>query len=209
MSFQRVRIQKYEPTTGQFGSLIEVLFNPSDYRLTRSNQFAEVAIPGLGEPLLQFARGNVSTLTMQLFFDSYEERRDVRDYTSKITELLDVDSELHAPPVCKVSWSSLDFTGVLERADQHFTLFLPEGKPVRATVDVTFKQYFKSEKEIRKRQSANFAKRYTVLRGDTLSSIAGKKYGDPADWRLIATANGLDDALSIRPGMVLMIPPRE
>jgi hypothetical protein len=196
-----------EPYIGGGGEKIEVLFNPTEYRLTKSNQFAEVAIPGLAAPLLQFGRGNARTLSMQLFFNTYEQRDDVRQYTSKLIKLLEIDSGLHAPPVCKFNWGDLNFVGVLERADQHFTLFLSDGKPVRATVDVTFKEFFEGERG--KLESADFAKRYVVRRGDTLSGIAAQEYGDPALWRPIAEENGMDNPLALQPGQMLVIPALE
>lgn len=204
MSLEKATIQTYDPETHVVGEEIEVLFNPTEYRLNKANQFAEVAIPGLGAPPLQFVRGNARTLSMQLFFDTYEQGEDVRDYTGKITELLEIDPELHAPPICLFSWGNLNFAGVLERADQRFTLFLSDGTPVRATIDVTLKEYFEGEPG--DRQSADFAKRYVVRRGDTLSGIAGRKYGDPALWRPIAEANSIDDPLAIQPGDPLVIP---
>jgi hypothetical protein len=204
MALEKATIQRYDLESGTpEGDPIEVLFNPTEYRLEKSNQFAEIAIPGLEAPPIQFVRGNIRTLAMQLFFDTYEQGEDVRNYTGQIVELLDVDPELHAPPVCIFSWGDLNFVGVLERANQAFQLFLSDGTPVRATVDVSFKEYFTAPGD---RQSANFAKRYVVRRGDTLSGIAGKKYGDPALWRPIAEENGIDDPLSIEPGRVLTIP---
>jgi len=32
-----------------------------------------------------------------------------------------------------------------------------------------------------------------VKQGDTLAWIAGKEYGNPSEWRIIADANGIDD----------------
>lgn len=197
-----------------------VLFNPNEYRLSKANQFAEVPIPGLSAPLLQFGRGNAQTLTMQLFFDTYDPANpaqknskdtDVRLFTQQVTDLLQINPKLHAPPVCQFSWGNLSFIGVLQQADVRYTLFLPSGIPVRATVDVTFKQYFDGKLETglfvaKENQSANFQARYVVQRGDTLSSIAGEVYNDPTNWRPIANANGLDNPLAIRPGQVLSIP---
>jgi len=184
---------------------IKVLFNPNEYRLNKANQFAEVAIPGLAGPPLQFVRGKARTLSMQLFFDTYTYygSADVRDYTKKIVDLLKIDDKLHAPPICHFNWGDLNFVGVLERADQRFTLFLPDGKPVRATVDVSFKEYYEGTQKL---ESADFAKHYVVMRGDTLSSIAGEKYGDPRLWRPIAEKNSMDDPLALKPGQVLVIP---
>ena len=201
---ERAIIQTYDPKTGQLGDEIKVLFNPTEYRLSRGNQFAEVAIPGLEAPPLQFVRGNARTLSMQLFFDTYEKREDVRWYTGEIVSLLDVDPDLHAPPICLFAWGSLRFFGVLERAEQSFTLFMPDGVPVRAAVDITLKEYVLNNPG--ERFSVDYAKRYVVHRGDTLSSIAARQYGDPALWRPIAEANQLDDPHAIRPGDRLAIP---
>jgi nucleoid-associated protein YgaU len=185
---------------------IEVLFNPNEYRLSVANQFAEVAIPGLEAPPIQYVRGSARTLSMQLFFDTYEQGSDVREHTGRVARLLDTDPELHAPPVCLFSWGTFNFQGVLERAEQRFTLFFPSGVPARATVDVTFKEFSDHGLRMGKHRSANFDKRHTARRGDTLSSIAAKEYGDPKNWRPIAEANGLDDPLSLRPGQLLSIP---
>jgi len=215
---ERALIQQIRPKGGEF----RVLFNPNEYRLQKTNQFTEFANPGTSAPLIQFSHGNAQTLTMQLFFDTYdpkfmdgqqEKNKDVRFYTRQVTDLLKVDEKLHAPPICQFSWGSLIFIGVLERAEVHCKLFLPSGIPVRATVDVTFKQFFDGKIEtglfaaaLPKKQSANFYKRRLVRLGDTLSSIAGEEYDDPTQWRPIAEANHLDDPLAIRPGLVLVIP---
>jgi nucleoid-associated protein YgaU len=208
MGFEKATIQRYDPKTfSAEGDRIDVLFNPTEYRLSKSNQFAEVAIPGLKAPLLQFSRGNAHVLSMQLFFDTYEQGTDVRAFTSQITGLLKIDPKLHAPPVCVFCWGKLQFVGVLERAEQRFTLFLSNGVPVRATVDISLKEFcLGEEREAVKLESANYAKRYVVRRGDTLSGIAGREYGDPALWRPIAEENAIDDPLALQPGQVVVIP---
>ena len=66
------------------GDKIEVLFNPAEYTFEKSNRFAEVGIPGTGSPFLQFVRGEIKKLSTELFFDTYEKRTDVREYTNKI-----------------------------------------------------------------------------------------------------------------------------
>lgn len=208
---ERAKLIQIKPA----GPSVEVLFNPTEYRVSKSNQFAEVGIPGLSAPLLQFGRGNAQTLTMQLFFDTYDPRhaegrygkdQDVRLYTARVTDLMKLNSELHAPPVCQFSWGHFSFIAVVQQADVRFTLFLPSGVPVRATVDVTFKQFFDGTEERGLLQSANYTKHYVVRPGDTLAAIAADKYEDPAKWRPIAAANQLDDPLAIYPGQVLMIP---
>ena len=204
MRLEKATIQKLLRSGA--GERFEVLFNPTEYRLSGGNQFAEVAIPGLPAPPLQFIRGTARTLAMSLFFDTYEQGSDVREHSGKVVRLLEIDPELHAPPVCLFTWGNLNFQGVLERAEQRFTLFFSTGIPARATVDVTFKEFSEGDQQAGRNRSANFDKRYLVRRGDTLSGIAGRLYGDPGGWRPIAAANGLDDPLAIQPGQLLVIP---
>ena len=132
---EKAKIKQLIPDRPQF----DVLFNPNEYRVSKSNQFAEVAIPGLGAPMLQFGHGNAQTLSMQLFFDTYDPQpgktankdTDVRLKTRQVTDLLAINAELHAPPICQFSWGNFVFIGVLQQADVRCTLFLPNGTPVR------------------------------------------------------------------------------
>lgn len=204
MAFARARI-----TIEHTGSHFDVMFNPEEYNLGRDNNYASQAVPGLSSPLLQFVHGNLRTLEMELFFDTFEQQRDVREETQKVVGLLDIDPELHAPPVLLVSWASLQFRSVLARAGQKFILFFPDGRPARARLSVSFQEYVDPGREGRevKRQTANFSKSHTVRQGETLSAIAGRFYEDPRMWRAIAIANGLDDPRAIATGQTLLVPP--
>ena len=52
---------------------VTFLFNPKEFSVEKSNQYSEVNIPGLSSPIFQFVRGNARSVTMDLFFDTYEE----------------------------------------------------------------------------------------------------------------------------------------
>jgi LysM repeat protein len=197
------------------GEEFQVLFNPEEYTLHQDNNFASQTIPGLSSPLLQFVNGNLRTLEMELFFDTYlplttvsKAPRDVREETQKVVNLMQIHSELHAPPVLEVSWASLFFRCVLARVSQKFIMFLNDGRPVRARLSVTFNEFIDEEREAKEvnRQTADYSKAHTVIQGETLSSIANRFYGDPQVWRPIAVANELADPRAIFTGQVLRIP---
>ena len=202
------------------GSRVTVMFNPTEYTLNQDNNFASMGIPGLSGPLIQFVHGNARTLEMELFFDTYEENRqgtsnvvnhagdDVRGQVQKVVGLLEIDPTTHAPPVVEFHWSSLHFTCVVTRASQKFTMFLPSGTPVRATVQVTFQEYINAALEDTniRRETADYTKRHLVLQGETLASIAALHYGDPSQWRPIAARNYIDDPRSLNAGLLLQIP---
>jgi LysM repeat protein len=190
------------------GKNIDVMFNPEEYSFNRENNFASQTIPGLSGPVVQFSNGNARTLDMELLFDTYEKQADVRDETQKFVSLMDIDPELHAPPILRFTWASLQFRCVLTRANQKFILFLSDGRPVRARVTVTFLEFLDPEREAKQvsRQTSDFTKVHVVAQAEMLSGIAGKHYGDPTAWRVLAIANELDDPFAIRPGQELIVP---
>lgn len=201
-------LAKARITVEHTGRQFEVMFNPEEYSLNKDNNFASQAIPGLSSPILQFVHGNLRTLEMELFFDTTDARTDVREETQKVTDLLKIDPELHAPPVIRVAWGSLQLRCVLTRANQKFVKFLEDGRPTRARVTVNFSEFVDPEREAKEvnRQTADFSKVYTVRRGDTLTGIAFRFYETPALWRPIAIANGIDDPRSLAPGQQLHVP---
>jgi len=191
------------------GEVFPVMFNPEEgYTLNQDNNFASQNVPGLSAPVLQFVHGNMRTLEMELFFDTTDARTDVRDETRKVTRLLDIDSELHAPPVLAVSWASLHFRCVLARASQQFVRFLNDGRPVRARLSVSFNEFVDPQRESREvnRQTTNFSKVYVAAQGDDLQGIAARFLDDPRTWRAIAIENAIDDPQADLTGVSLRIP---
>lgn len=189
-------------------SKLTVLFNPEEYALNRDNNYAQAQIPGRSAPLLQFTHGNMRTLEMELLFDTYEKLRDVREETVKLTQLLDINPETHAPPILLFVWGSLRFQCVLARANQKFILFLPDGRPVRARVQVSFSEFSNSSLEAKeiKRETADFTKVHVVTQGETLSSIAAQVYSNPTLWRPLAIRNQIDDPHQLNAGQRLVVP---
>jgi Contractile injection system tube protein/LysM domain len=201
------------------GQQAEALFNPNEYSLNKDNNFAQIAVPGLSSPLLQFVHGNLRTLDMELFFDSYEQHKhgsrvlnqaqdDVRKLTQPVVDLMAITPETHAPPIVLFNWGGLTFKGVLAKVSQRFTMFLDNGIPIRARLTVTFNEFKTASEEAKevKRQTADFTRVHTVGDGETLSSIAAQLYRDAAKWRPIAIANRLEDPRRLATGLVLSVP---
>ena len=187
---------------------IPLRFNPTDYKLSKSNTFAEIPIPGLEAPPLQYVRGGSETLTVEALVDTSDTLDDVRiRYVDRLRGLMTPDSREHAPPIVRFVWGRSIFTGVLEKLDIAYQLFLPDGVPLRAKLDLTIKEYRQAAiQAMEPRSSPTVEKSYVVRRGDTLSSIAAALYRQPDAWRELARANGITDPRDLRPGQVLSVP---
>lgn len=205
---------------------IEVLFNPNTYSITKSVSWSPAGGNSQGAggtdrsknaPALQFGGGQSRSLSLELFFDTTEEtndaKKDVRNLTNQIVKLTRIvrDLDPQRPPVCLVSWgketppgSDFPFTGVVSQLTQRFSLFLSDGRPVRANLTAAFTEYLDPTKD-ELENDPEFTTRL-VKRGDTLSSISAEVYGDSTMWRVIAEANQLDDPRQIRVGLRLNIP---
>ena len=88
-------------------------------------------------------------------------------------------------------------------------MFNPLGVPLRATLTVQLREYKSLNQQIEqlRLESPDHTHTHQVQRGDTLSSIANEIYGDPRQWRFIASQNRLNDPLDLPAGTVLEIPP--
>ncbi len=188
------------------GEQIAVMYNPEEFKLDQGNQFAEIGIPGLAAPPVQYVRGKSRTLTMDLFFDTYESAQDVRTFTGRIVGLLDKLPDTLAPPVLLFSMGQFQFECVLVDVNQRYTMFLRDGTPVRSTLSIRFQEFVRVEVEIQQGFFAGPPTLHHFVRGQTLSGVAGLVLGDPARWREIAQANNIDDPLHVPPGIALVIP---
>lgn len=188
---------------------IPLCFNPTEYQLQKTNNFAEIPIPGLESPPIQFIRGASEKLTADFLVDTSDTLEDVRErYVRKLRDLMNLSGELHAPPIVRFTWDTQVFVGVMESLNITYLLFTPEGVPLRAKLSTVLKEYRPAalqEKESPK-FSPDFEKSYVVRRGDTLSNIAAAVYSDAGLWREIARANNIQDPRRLSPGRVLILP---
>ncbi|MEU0938143.1 MULTISPECIES: peptigoglycan-binding protein LysM [unclassified Embleya] len=201
-------------TNSVTGARTRVLFNPEDYTINRDTTYAQLPVPGLSAPIVQFVHGNAQTLEMELFLDSLEANdqagagSDVRILVRRIVDLMDIDPTLHAPPPLVFAWAGLTFTCVLTRVVQKFVMFKPDGTPVRARLTVSFSEFRNVDMEAKevKRQTSDYTKAHTVVAGESVQSIAWREYGSASAWRPIALHNGLDDPRVLPVGATLQLP---
>ena len=225
--------QAYFERLNAQGSVVKrlpVQFNPTELSMEKAAQIAEIAIPGIDSPVLQFVRGQNEKVTLELFFDSTDQgigvgATAVTVRTNEFYALVKMSGKEHAPPRCRFGWGE-EFPGLINQAgevtgtrkafdcivesiQQKFTLFSPEGVPLRATLSVTLREYKSLETQLQELnlQSADHTRVHVVQRGETLPQIAYAAYQDPAKWRLIAVANKLLRPTELQPGMVLELPP--
>ncbi len=199
--------------------VIPLRFNPTEYQISKTNNWSESPDTGDNVGRLEFTGGNPIELTMSLFFDTSLTGANVQEqYTGKLWALAmvntanqDPNTERSKPPKCEFRWGGTwSFEAVVTSITEKLTMFLADGTPIRSTVSLTLKQ---------SRDPGQFPfqnptsggvpghRTHIVQQRETLDWIAAKEYGAPKHWRYIANVNRLDNPKDLRPGMVLQLPP--
>jgi hypothetical protein len=210
------------------GEKIEAWFNPKEYTLGRTNKWEVKPVPGAGLPSAQFTGSDPHKLNIELLFDDSDARAGtVIGIAEKLKGMMEVSSKFGAggrnsarPPMVEFGWgSTLTFKAVVDSLSLQYTLFKPDGTPIRALAKLGLTQV---EKATAKPSggaartnppaqnpvliSPDGLRSHMVRDGDSLQSIAYAAYGDATQWRVIAEANGIDDPVHLRRGSVLAIP---
>ncbi len=211
----------------------QVLYNPESYSQSRSVRYAQSSGISSNTPVSQFAGGGLEILQFRLFFDSMSAGSeiggsvtdrlkftgnsllpslaklvDVRTYTQKVYSLMEINPDKHVPPLLRLKWSSLQFSGHLISCQQSFVRFGERGIPLRAWLDCVFQEFIPPQKATLPRplESPDTTKYRTIHQGDSLWALSAREYGQPEQWRAIADANGLANPRALRSGERLVLP---
>ncbi|WP_028644982.1 CIS tube protein [Nocardioides sp. URHA0020] len=198
---------------------VPCLYNPETVTVGRRNNWVSNPMPGRGVPTLRYAGANSGWLKVDLIFDTTNDGTPVSTHTGKIVDLMDVDPSLPGsdettsnvrPPTVTFHWGDLhSFKAVIEGLRLSFTYFSSAGVPLRANMELELRQYEPSLAFGAQNPTSGTPKPHRVHRvqpGETLDRISARYYGDSTRWRLLASANGLEDPLAVRPGTMLTVP---
>jgi len=115
----------------------------------------------------------------------------------------------HRPGFLVLSWGTMVATCVMESADITYSLFSPEGIPLRAKISATFKEHEDNElmKLKNKYFSPDLTHTRTVKAGDNLPALCKEIYGDKTVYLEVARINKISNFRNLQEGTVLKFPP--
>jgi len=190
------------------GKEILLQYNPSQYSVEDNNEFSEKKLMGLKGVIHQFTGTKKSDLSLELMFDSTSLGKDVRELIKPLDTIVNIDSELHAPPSCTFSWGSFSFNGIVASVKKDFIFFYHDGIPARVKVSLVLKPYdaVKYTQALLDLHSSDISKERVFTEGDSLFLMSHREYNHPSSWRLIAEANDIENPLLIPSGTKLLLP---
>ncbi|MEA2371983.1 MAG: hypothetical protein QOH12_2377 [Solirubrobacteraceae bacterium] len=197
-------------------------FNPNEYSISKTNEWTIQPIVGSSLPTAQFGGGRSRQLSLDLLFHA-DPDGDVTPVTDRLFAMMEVDSSLASgnrnqarPPTLTFSWGTYtSFDAVCRSLSVQFTLFRPDGTPIRALAKLELVQVAKdpstphgtpAKPQNPTTRATERLRAHVVCDGDSLQSIAYRHYGDATRWRAIAETNGIDDPTRLARGTRLAVP---
>lgn len=197
---------------------VNCMFNPQQYTITKSNSWAPNDAKGKNTPLMKFQSGGAATLNLDLWFDSYPEGTDVREYTDMLWKMMKVDpsspssdssANKSAPPTVSFEWGKLKFKAVITNLNQNFSLFKADGTPLRTKITVALTQMM-DEDDFKPQPGGALvfadSKAITMSTDLRLDNIASNLAGSSDAMRAVAEANNIEDPKKIPNGVTLIVP---
>lgn len=216
----------------ELNGTLEVMFNPETYSVSRSVQYGHQSEDnGKNEKNSQnenkvlkdhedmpYSGGSKDSLNFEIIINTYEfehvsKQRAIvpseLDIVPKVKELKNltlIDSTLHRPPLCQFEWSSFNFMGYVTSMNVNYTMFLDDGTPVRAKINITMQGAEFGTKDTIPFESPDRTKNRMLHENQQLWEIAQEEYDDASKWREIAKANNIKNPLYIKSGTRLIVP---
>lgn len=196
---------------------IYVLVNPNQYSFDATQSYSKQKPISKKKNSGESAGTEPGHFSFKLWFDrtgAFEASPALDDEKSKgiepdIEQLKKVLYGKTEANYLKISWGTLDFNCRVKSLRVNYTLFSPSGNPIRASVDVTFKEdeNIKNVKANANSDLSNETKEVTAKAGDTLPLMALQVYGSALYFLSVAKVNKLSSFRKLKPGQKIVFPP--
>ncbi|WP_161887916.1 CIS tube protein [Pontibacter russatus] len=185
----------------------------ADTRSGHGNEGAEVRYKSTApeELRLEFILDGTKTMESYGGENSTYIQKPVKEQLQEFLRCVyDMDKNIHRPRFLIVFWGSeIDFRCVLSNLDINYTLFEPDGNPLRVKINATFLKHKSREEQLAeaKLSSPDLTHYRKVSQGDRLDLMAYRIYNDSNYFLQVAKANALSHIRNIVPGTELYFPP--
>lgn len=193
---------------------IIVQINPEKYSHTHQTEYETLQGTGTAGAPLEFSKIKPEKVSFELLLDGtgvYRPIVDVGKFIRQFKKLVyDYNGEIHSPNYLKLVWGEqMVFRCVLTQLDINYTMFKPDGNPLRATLNVSFEEFQNACQVTREeqRQSPDLTHVVLIKAGDTLPVLCNKVYGTPDYYLQVAKINRLKDFRNLPVGRKLSFPP--
>jgi len=197
------------------GQPYSVMINPDTLKWQRNIEYNEQQTPDSSSASQKYKCTSSDKLNFDIVIDCTGVVDSKR--VNMVTEINSLEKivytyngDIHRPNYVKVQWgSSLTFKGVLDSFDISYTLFKPDGSPLRAKISLGFSQYISPStvKMQEKQASPDVTHLVSVVEGITLPQLCQKIWNDDSYYVQVARYNDLNKFRNLKGIEKLIFPP--
>jgi hypothetical protein len=207
-------VKKYSPIPIPSGTPFVAMFNPDQWSEADKFVYNDSQENGTKPAIQRFNSVRSQNLSFELLIDGTGASGDVKEVTKEIYDLrktVGFNGDIHRPNKLFIIWGYFIFKGVITDLDIQYTLFRPNGTPLRAKVKLSFKE----DTDTVERQldlnlkSADLTHHRLVKEGDRLDNLTNSIYNSPRYVTEVAKANNLTTFRKIPVGKEFVFPPIE
>lgn len=223
-SLQKMVITAYQDGdfTSRVGDPFTVMINPAGYSHNYSICYNDDQAQGSSGGSPRFNRIPSDTVQFELVFDGTgvvptalpgvipNLSDGITDQIQKLKTLVfTYNGKIHSPNFLQLAWGTLLFKCRLTSLEIEYTLFKPDGTPLRARAKASFQGYNdESELELQANKSSpDLTHVRTVKAGDTLPLMCYRIYGSSLPYLQVAAVNNLTDFRRLKVGSQIVFPP--
>jgi hypothetical protein len=197
------------------GSPYTVMINPDNIKWQRGIEYNEQQAPNTSAPSQKYKSTPVEKLNFDITIDCTgivdPKRTSMYQEISALESIIyTYNGQIHRPNFVKVQWGqSLIFKGVLKSMDISYTLFKPDGSPLRAKLSLGFSEYISPQnaEQANNSESPDITHLVDVVEGNTLPQLCQKIWNDDSYYIQVAQYNTLNKFRNLEGGKRLIFPP--
>jgi hypothetical protein len=197
------------------GQPYSVMINPDSLKWTGSVEYNEQQPPDTSSASQKYKSTPSEKLSFDIVIDCTgivdPTRTDMVDEITALQNIIYVyNGDIHRPNFVQVQWGeNITFNGVLTSFDVSYTLFKPDGTPLRAKISLAFSQYISPSTitKIDAPGSPDLTHMVTVVQNMNLPQLCQKIWNDNSFYVQVAKYNGLNKFRNLRGGTRLVFPP--
>lgn len=216
---QLIKMQITAYSSGNFsekvGDTLSLQINPSSLKINKEVSYSEGKTLGSSNADLNFEQCKGATLSFDFLFDDtgiipMPENKSLVVMINDLEKVVyQINGETHEPNYVQINWGSLVFNGRMSSLNYDYSLFRPDGSPLRVKVSMTFKNYINKveESKIAGLKSSDLSRIVTLKAGENIALLCKQIYGDSSYCIDVADYNNLVDFRNVQIGTQLMFPP--
>ncbi|MBK7389174.1 MAG: hypothetical protein KBH11_08480 [Bacteroidia bacterium] len=197
------------------GDPYSCMLNPESLKWNKRIEYNKQQPPDSSSTAQKYKRTPSDTLDFDIIIDCTgivdPQRVNLSDEIEELEKIVFAyNGKIHRPNFVKIQWGKkLIFKGVLVTMNISYTLFRPNGSPLRAKISLSFEQYLSPStlRKIDKPESPDVTHLVKVIEGQTLPMICYRTWNDPFKYIEVAEFNKLNKFRQLKGHSNLILPP--